>query len=177
MVAIQVVARKRLYRGRVFDLVREQIRMKGRLIVRDRIEHPGAVVMVPMLTRTHLVFVKQYRRAVRRTLLELPAGTLAPGEPRVACARRELIEETGWRARRWKQLGRFFAAPGFCSEELTVFLARNLMQVGADPEPDEWLEPVVLTFREALRKIDSGAICDAKTIVSLFLARTYLRDA
>jgi ADP-ribose pyrophosphatase len=177
MPAIRVLSRRRLYQGRVFDLVRERLRMNGQLIVRDRIEHPGAVVIVPMLDASRIVFVRQYRRAVRRLLLELPAGTLAPGEPRVQCARRELIEETGWRARRWTRLGTFFAAPGVCSEALTAFLAQDLSQVGSSPEPDEWLEPVVLTLRQALRQIDTGAICDAKSIVSLYLARKHLGAA
>lgn len=177
MPAIHVLSCTQLYQGRVFDLVRERLRMHGRLIVRDRIVHPGAVVIVPMLDPCRIVFVRQYRRAVRRLLLELPAGTLAPREARLQCARRELIEETGWRAKRWTRLGTFFAAPGFCSEALTAFLAQDLSQVGARPEPDEWLEPVVLTLRQALRKIDTGAICDAKSIVSLYLARQHFGTA
>ncbi len=171
MATIRILTRKTLSRGRVFDLVREQLRINGRLVTRDRIEHPGAVVIVPMLDRSHIVFVRQYRHAVRRTLLELPAGTLAPGEQRLACARRELMEETGWQARRWRRLGQFFAAPGFCSEQLTVFLAEGLTQVGSSPEPDESLTPLVLTCQEALRKIRTGAICDAKTMIGLFLTR------
>ena len=88
MAPIRVVRRSVVYRGRVIRLVRELLAVRGRRLVRETVEHPGAVVIVPVLDRSRLVLVRQYRRAVKRTLLELPAGTLAPGERREACARR-----------------------------------------------------------------------------------------
>ena len=144
--------------------------IRGQRLIRETIRHPGAVVIVPLLDRSRVVFVRQYRRAIRRELLELPAGTLGKGERREACARRELEEETGWRAGRLRRLGQFYAAPGFVSEQMTVFLAQDLTQVGAQPEADEFVTPVVLSFKEALAKIRSGAICDAKTIIGVLLA-------
>ena len=129
-----------------------------------------------MLGRSRVLFVRQYRRAVGRVLLELPAGTLEAGERRDVCARRELLEETGWRAGRLRRLGRFYAAPGFLSEEMTVFLATGLRPGTAHPEPDELVTPVVLTLRQALAKIRSGAIRDAKTIIGLLFVQRHLRD-
>ena len=169
---LRLLSRRTVYQGRIIRLVQESIQHGSRRLLREVIEHPGAAVIVPLIDRSRIVFVRQYRRPIRRELLELPAGTLAPGERRDVCARRELEEETGWRARRWRRIGQFFAAPGFCTEQLTIFLAEGLTQAVAHPEPDESLEPVILTLDQALRKIESGEICDAKTIIgTLFAAR------
>jgi ADP-ribose pyrophosphatase len=162
-----VVEQQAVYTGRVIRVIREVLQIRKRRIIRETIHHPGAVVIVPLLNRTRVVMVRQYRRAVNRELLELPAGTLEAGEAREACARRELEEETGWRARRWRRIAQFYAAPGFCSEQLTVFLAEDLTPSRAQPEPDEDVRPVVLSLRQALAQIASGAICDAKTIIGL----------
>ena len=176
MATVRVIARRTLYQGRVIRLVREVLKVDGHRMVRETVLHPGAVVVVPVLSRSRLVFVRQYRRAVGRTLLELPAGTLEPGEPRAVCARRELEEETGWRARRLRRIGQFYAAPGFISEQLTIFLAEELTPMAAHPEPDEQVQPVLLTFQQALAKIRSGAICDAKSIIGVLFAERLLRS-
>ena len=90
MKPLRVLRRTTIYRGRVFELIQEHLAVRGQRLVRDTIVHPGAVVIVPMLNRSTIVLVRQYRRAVQRVLLELPAGTLSSGEHRIACARREL---------------------------------------------------------------------------------------
>lgn len=177
MTAVRVVERTTVYRGRVIRLIREVLQVKRHRIVRETIQHPGAVVIVPMIDRSRLVLVRQYRRAVRRQLLELPAGTLEPGEPKALCARRELEEEAGWRAGRLRRIGQFYAAPGFISEQLTIFLAQDLTRVRAHPEPDEQVTPVVLSLRAALAKIRSGAICDAKSIIGILFAQRVLEGA
>ena len=175
MPTIRIIRRKTLYQGRVIRLVHELLEVRGRRFVRETIQHPGAVVVVPMLDASRIVFVRQYRRAVKRWLLELPAGTLDRNESRRQCAKRELEEETGWRAARLARLGRFYAAPGFVSEQLTIFLATGLTPVPARPEPDELVTPVILSLRTALAKIRSGVICDAKTIIGLLFIRDRLR--
>src|SRR3989338_8675740 len=109
---MRVIERKAVYRGWSIEVVREVLEVGGRRIVRETIRHPGAVVIIPLLDRSRLVFVRQYRRAVGQALLELPAGTRERGEHPSACARRELTEETGWRARRLHRLGQFYTAPG-----------------------------------------------------------------
>lgn len=174
MSRIRVVNRSLIYQGRTIRLIRELLDIGGHRMVRETIQHPGAVVIVPLLDRSHIVFVRQYRRAVGRTLLELPAGTLERGEPTEACAKRELQEETGWKARRWRRVGQWYAAPGFISEHLTMFLAQDLSPVPSGPEPDELVEPVVLPLRTALTNVRSGAICDAKTIIGVLFAQRLL---
>ena len=174
MARTRVLEQRTVYTGRVIRLVREVLDVKGQRLVRETVQHPGAVVIVPLLDRTHLLFVRQYRRAIRRRLLELPAGTLAPGERPDRCARRELEEETGWRARTLRRLGRFYAAPGFISEQLTIFLGEQLEKGTAHPDPDEAITPVVLSFAEAVARIRSGAICDAKTIIGVLFAERHL---
>ena len=176
MPQVRCVKRLAIYEGRVIRLIREVLEVGGRRFARETIQHPGAVVIVPALGRERILFVRQYRRAVDRVLLELPAGTLEHGERRDVCARRELLEETGWRAECLRRLGRFYAAPGFLSEEMTVFLATGLTQGVAHPEPDELVTPVVLTLSEALAKIRSGTIRDAKTIIGILFAQRDLRQ-
>jgi ADP-ribose pyrophosphatase len=175
MVPIRVIKRTTIYQGRVIRLIREVLAVHGRRVVRETVQHPGAVVIVPVLDRSYIVFVRQYRRAIGRELLELPAGTIEVGERRQVCARRELQEETGWRARRMRQIGQFYAAPGFISEQLTIFLAQDLTCAKAQPEPDELVRPVVLSLETALAKIRSGAICDAKSIIGVLFADRLLR--
>lgn len=168
------LSRTLIYQGRVIRLFREVIESHGRRLVREVVQHPGAAVIVPLLPDGRIVFVRQYRRAVERSLLELPAGTLEPQEPPVACARREVEEETGWRASRMRRIGAFYPAPGFASERMTLFLATGLSRVPARPEPDEVLRPVILSMAQALAKIRSGAICDAKTIIGILSAHRIL---
>ena len=171
---VRRISQRTIYQGRVIRLVREVLEVGGRRIIRETVRHPGAVVIIPLLAGKRLVFVRQYRRAVGRVLLELPAGTLEPGERRARCARRELEEETGWRARRLRRLTQFYAAPGFISEQLTVFLGEGLTRTAANPEPDESVEPVILTLASALAKVRSGAICDAKSIIGVLFAERLL---
>ena len=175
MKGVRVLQRRTIYTGRVVRLIQETLMMRGRRIVRETLLHPGAVVIVPLLNGGRVVLIRQYRHAVGRQLLELPAGTLEYRESRLACARRELEEETGWRARRWQRLMQFYAAPGFVSEQMTIFLAEELTQTAARPEPDELVRPVVLPLRDALAKIRSGAICDAKTIIGLLVTASLKR--
>ena len=174
----RVLGRSTIYQGRVIRLIRERLEIGGRRLIRETILHPGAVVVVPVLGGGRILFVRQYRRAVQRELLELPAGTLEAGERRMACARRELEEETGYRAGRLRRIGQFYAAPGFLSEQMTIFLADQLTRTQASPEPDELLRPVILSLQHALRYIRTGRICDAKTIVGvLFAERLFRRHA
>ena len=172
--AIRVIKREVIYQGTIIRLIREVLESRGHRMVRETVLHPGAVVIVPVLDRSRLVFVRQYRRAVGRVLLELPAGTLDRRESLRTCARRELEEETGWRAKHLRRISRFYAAPGFISEQLTIFLAQGLTLAHAHPEPDEQVEPVILTFKQALANIRSGAICDAKSIIGVLFAHHLL---
>ena len=171
----KVLRRRMIYRGRVIQLIREVVEMGGLRMVRETVPHPGAVVIVPVLPGNRIVFVRQYRRSVGRELLELPAGTLGPRERKIACARRELEEETGWQASRLRRLGQFFAAPGFCSEQMTVFLATGLRWGVQRLEPDEILRPVILPLSTAVANIRAGTIHDAKSIIGILFAAHHLK--
>ena len=158
----------RLLRVRVDDVVLDD----GRRTTREVVEHPGAVAMLAW-DGERLSLVRQWRHAAGRALLEVPAGTLEPGEDPAATAVRELVEETELEADAWERGPAFFTAPGFCTEYLTVYLASSLHAAGAREHPDdEELEVVRMTLAQALEAVDRGDIEDAKSIVAiLWLAR------
>src|SRR5580698_7898710 len=109
----------------------------GQIIRRDAILHPGAVVILPVLDRDHVVLLRNHRFVIGQTLWEVPAGTVEPDEPLQACAERELAEETGYVAGKWQSLGFLYASPGVMDEKLHLFIAQELIPGPAKPEPDE----------------------------------------
>ncbi len=141
----------------------------GTVIKRDMIFHPGAVVILPVLDADHIVLLRNHRFVVDATLWEIPAGTLEPNEPLEDAAKRELMEETGYSADRWRSLGYFYASPGVLDEKLHLFVAEGLTTGEAKPEADEQLEPVTVRFDEAMRMLLAGEIKDCKTVTALLL--------
>src|SRR5687768_8249828 len=116
----------------------------GKTIRRDAVRHPGAVVILPVLDAEQVVLLKNFRFVVGETLWEVPAGTREPDEPLETRARRELLEETGYTAAKWRSLGFLYASPGLLDEKLHLFVAEELTPGAAMPEPDEQLEPVTV---------------------------------
>ena len=141
----------------------------GTVVKRDAIRHPGAVVILPVLDADHVVLLRNHRFVIGETLWEVPAGTVEVGEPLEDCARRELAEETGYTAAKWRSLGFLFASPGVLDEKLHLFVAEDLTPGDAAPEPEEELHPVTVRFDEAIRMCVAGEIRDAKTITALLL--------
>lgn len=141
----------------------------GSTIRRDIVLHPGAVVILPILDANHIVLLRNHRFVIGETLWEVPAGTVEPNEPLQACAERELAEETGYTAAKWRSLGYLYASPGVLDEKLHLFLAEDLTPGVARPEADEQLHPVTVAIDEAIRMCLSGEIKDAKTITALLL--------
>ena len=132
------------------------------------VEHPGAVVIVPLDGDGNVLLVRQPRYAAdRKDLLELPAGTREPNEEPIMTARRELREETGFDAGELQELGGFYSAPGFCSEYLRLYLARNLAWVGSEPDEDEFVSLEPTPLKRVPQLIRSGQIEDAKSIAGL----------
>lgn len=172
------VGREAIFEGRVIDVFRDTVRTRRdgveREVVYDLVHHPGAAAIVPLYEDGTVALLHQFRYALGEEIWEIPAGTLEEGEPFLECARRELEEETGQRALRWTVLATFHTSPGFCDEEIQVFLAEELSPGRGGPEPDEHLEVARIPLTEALAWIDSGRIVDAKTMVGLLRARERL---
>ncbi|MBI3097548.1 MAG: NUDIX hydrolase [Planctomycetes bacterium] len=162
---------RRLFRGRVFSVERTPVRLaSGRRSERDLVTHPGSAAMVPVLPDGRVCLIRQYRFSVRRTCIEIPAGTLEPGEAPLACARRELEEETGFRAKRFRRLAVFYPAIGFCTEKMWLYLAEGLSPGRVDRDPDEIIDTIRVDWSTALRWARTGRILDAKSILGLLLA-------
>jgi ADP-ribose pyrophosphatase len=170
-------SREIIYTGRKIRVAVDRIHTgDGRTIQRDVVLHPGAVVILPILDPAHIVLLRNYRFIVQQTLWEAPAGTLEPAETPLAAAMRELAEETGYHAARWRYHGFVYASPGVLSEKMHLFFALDLTPGPAQPEIDEHLQPVVLTISQALDMIRTGEIHDAKTITLLLLWDRFYAD-
>ena len=144
-------------------------RADGGLEQREVVRHPGAVGIVPLLAGGRVCLVRNDRLAVGRVMIEIPAGTLEPGEPPEQTARRELAEETGYRAGRLEWLATLWMSPGILEERMDLYLAGDLAAGPRDLQPDESLENQVLPWSEALALVDRGEIQDAKTVAALLL--------
>ena len=160
------------FKTRTFTVCEDSFALPdGKVISRNVVHHPGAVVILPFLPDRRIILVRQHRLPVGQYLLEAPAGTLEAGEAPLACAQRELAEEAGQRAEEWFDLGPIFSAPGFCDEKLHLFACRNLSPFRLQCDEDEDIEIVSLTFEEVQRAAESGEICDAKTLAILYRAQ------
>jgi len=139
----------------------------GVLHARDIVQHPGAVTIVPIVADKHVCLIRNYRVSVDESLVELPAGTLEPGENPIECARRELTEETGFRADRFEFLTSFYMSPGVLDEKMHLVLATGLVAGPPAREPGELIENMVVPWSTAMQMACDGTIQDAKTLVGL----------
>jgi ADP-ribose pyrophosphatase len=167
-----LVRSARPWSGRLIAVRVDDVRLaSGRTAQREVVEHPGAVGVLAW-DGERLAVVRQWRHAAGTALLEIPAGTLDPGEEPLDTARRELVEECSVAAASWESGPAFYTAPGFCTERLSLFLATDLEAADAEGPEDEDLEMSWLTLPEALAAVDDGTIVDAKSIAGiLWLAR------
>jgi 8-oxo-dGTP pyrophosphatase MutT (NUDIX family) len=174
--AAKVNNRQIVHRARVFDLIRENVTLaNGVTTDLEFVEHPGAAAIIPLLEESKVLLLKQYRHALKEYIWEIPAGTLDPQESVINCARRELIEETGYSADQWQKLGEITPVPGYSDERIHIFLASGLQPARQHLDEDEIINVHKIEFNEALEMIKRGEIQDAKSIVGLFLTADWLK--
>src|SRR5512143_1541502 len=160
--------KKNIYKGRVVNLNLETVRLpNGAMVELEIIHHPGAAAIVPMKDEETVLLIRQYRHAAGGYILEIPAGTLKPGEDPRDCAVRELEEEIGFRPSALEPVVTFFTTPGFTNEVIHIYKATGLTPGKQNLDHDEVLELVESPLREAIRRIGDGSIRDGKTIVGL----------
>ncbi|MBI4308956.1 MAG: NUDIX hydrolase [Candidatus Omnitrophica bacterium] len=154
---------------RTLDFRRSQpvVLPNGRTIKISFINHPGAVIIAPFLSKDKIVFMRQFRPALKKYIYELPAGTLDPNESLVSCAKRELIEETGLRAGKMTKIGQIYPVPGYSTEIIHIFKAEGLSQGEAEPEEYEVIENIVMSKSQVRKLFKDGKLQDAKSICAL----------
>jgi ADP-ribose pyrophosphatase len=172
----KILKSKVLYKGKVFQLQRDTVIEPGGVKAdRDIIVHPGSVVVLPVFPDGRVLLIRQYRHSVGEFLWELVAGRKEPGESPVAGARRELIEETGYSAKRFRKLMRVVPTPGFVNEWMWVFAAEGLTEGDAQPEEDEKITPRIFTLQQAAKMIERGTLRDAKSICGILYYMRFVK--
>lgn len=170
-----IIRTEHVYEGRVIKLDRLDVRLPdGDTAKRELVRHPGAVAIVALDERQQVLLVRQFRIAAGRVLMEIPAGTLEPGEAPDVCAERELQEETGYRPGRLQPMGGFYPAPGYTTEYIHLFLATDLVESELDGDSDEYIEVDRMPLAQALALIARGEMVDGKSIIGLMLVASRL---
>jgi ADP-ribose pyrophosphatase len=165
-----------VYRGHFLDVRRDEVRLPdGQGTVREYIAHPGAVMVIPLLDDGRVVVERQYRYPVGRAMIEFPAGKLEPGEPVLACAQRELLEETGYRAREWARAGLLHPTIGYSDEFIEIWFARGLDLGERHLDQGEFLDVLAVQPNELLAACQQGGLTDGKTLVGLLWLQNCLR--
>jgi ADP-ribose pyrophosphatase len=167
---MRVISSREVYSNPIFSVAEERaVARDGFEIRRDIVHHRGSAVMLAVDEKSRVLLVRQYRLPARRYLWELPAGRLDEGETPLKTARRELVEETGYRARSWKKLAAFYPSPGYVAEKMTLFLATDLAPGDATPMDDERIQTRWFTRKELDGWLRRGKLLDGKTIAGLLL--------
>ena len=175
---LKILSTKTVFKGLVFHVTRDRVQEpNGVTAIREVIRHSGSVVVLAVDdsgSEPLVVLERQYRYAAQEYLLELPAGRIDPGENALAAGKRELLEETGYTAKRWRRALFFYPSPGFLEETMTVFLARGLKPGAAQPEDDERIEHELVPLSRVLELALSGKIRDGKTIAGVLWFKSQL---
>lgn len=164
---------KVLFKAARFSLIEHDVDLGDSIFKHQLCTHPGAVVILPLIDKETLVLIKNRRYAVAEELWELAAGTLEEGEEPLNAAKRELLEETGYGAKQFQKLTSFYSTPGFCNEKLDLFLATDLKFYGQNLDQSERITAHKVSLSKALEMVNSGEICDAKTMLSLLFYKQF----
>ena len=174
--SVKILKSEVLYQGRVFGLRRDMVIEPGGVQVeRDIVVHPGSVVVLPIFKDGRVLLIRQYRHSVGEFLWELVAGRKEPGETPLVAAKRELGEETGYTAKRYRKLMHVVPTPGFVTEWMWIFAAKGLTSGAARPEEDEKITPRIFTLPQALKMIERGTLRDAKSICGVLYYAHFVR--
>jgi ADP-ribose pyrophosphatase len=169
------VSSREIFKGKILKLYFDQVRLpNNRITTREKVEHPGAVAVVPITNENEVILVKQYRYPVDTVLTEIPAGKLDGTEPPIECARRELKEEVGGHGGNFIHLAQIFTSPGFSDEKMDIYLVRDFEEKENSLDDDEFLHIIKIKLKDCLEMIKNGEISDAKSIIGIMMARDYL---
>ncbi len=173
----EIVAKEPRFDGTLIRVEHWQVSLpNGKPALREVVVHPGAAAVIALDDQGLVTLVRQHRPAVDELMLEIPAGKYDhPGEDPLACAQRELLEETGLRAAHWQPLTTMCTTPGFCNERIALFLATGLSQGEAQPDEDEFLRVERMPLEEAVARVMRGELRDGKTALGLLMAQQWLR--
>jgi ADP-ribose pyrophosphatase len=174
----KVLSSRKVYDGELIKVRLDLLSLpNGKTKTREVVEHPSTVAVLPILSQDKIVMIQQYRHPTGKILLEIPAGTLRPGESPEECAGRELAEEAGFKAGKLEEMFQCYLAPGYSSELMHIYLATNLSRAARSPDSDEFIKVQIVGIDEALRKIGKREIEDAKTIAAILYAKRFYRSA
>ena len=166
----ETLQKETIYEGRNFNLQRRTVKLPtGKKTFREIIDHPGSVAIIPMINEESIILVEQFRNSVEKMLLEVPAGTLNRNEEPEDCAKRELLEETGYQARNLRKLFAGYTTPGYSNEKMHFYLATELTYIGERPEEDENIKTRIMKLDEINKMIEKGEIEDVKTVCSIMI--------
>jgi len=168
--------RNLIYKGKAVDFYADTVILPNKkTAIREYIKHPGAVSVVPFLDRKRIILIRQYRYPVKKILLELPAGKINKGESPLRSIKRELEEETGYKAKNWKKIFTYYPSCAFSTEALHIYMAWNLIFTGKNPDEDEFIERVIIDYKTALKLVEEGKILDSKTVIGLLICQKFLK--
>ncbi len=166
----KTISTQPIFAGKVIRVQVDEVELPdGKMAKRELVKHSGAVGILAITPEQKIVLVRQFRKPLEKTILEIPAGKLESGEHPDRCAERELEEETGYRADQLKRVTSFYTSPGFADEIIHLYQAKGLQKGQMQPDQDEFVELVELTLDECFREMEKGVICDAKTILAIYL--------
>ena len=164
-----------IFIGKLLHVKKDTVELSnGNLANREWIKHPGAACCIPILSNSKIGLIKQFRYAVGKEMIEIPAGKLDKNEKPIECATRELEEEIGYKAQKLTFLTEIYPAVGFCNEKISIYLAEELIKTKIKLDPDEFVKLIPTNLNDAIEMIENGIITDAKTIIALLWYEKYL---